>query len=122
MKRSPMSPMSAKRRAALPERAAVKQAAHERDAWLCQFWPYYDRAAQDDHGLPHMAALPLACGGQLEAHEIIPRDAWAAGWLVLENIVSLCSVHHSFVTNSPNAGAAIGLHGYSWSPRPEVAS
>lgn len=32
MKRSPMSPMSAKRRAALPERAAVKQAAHERDA------------------------------------------------------------------------------------------
>lgn len=118
MKRSPISPMSAKRRAALPERAAVKQAAHERDAWACQFWAFYDRAEYENTTEPdtlrRLHAAPVACGGQLEAHEIIPRDAWAAGWLVLDNVVSLCSVHHSFVTNSPNAGAAIGLHGYSW--------
>lgn len=113
-----MSPMSAKRRAALPERAAVKQAAHERDAWLCQFWNFYDRAAQDDHGLPHMAALPLACGGNLEAHEIIPRSAWSDGWLCLANISSLCSRHHQWVTDHPAAAASFGLHAYSWSERP----
>lgn len=119
MKRSPMSPMSAKRRAALPERAAVKQAAHERDAWLCQFWSFYDRADSTER-LP-MPALPLACGGQLECHEIIPRSAWADGWLVLENCVTLCSRHHLWVTDHPGAAHVIGLHRFSWD-RPEVAS
>lgn len=129
MKRSPMSPMSAKRRAQLPERAAVKQAAHERDAWRCQFWPFYDRV---EHTMPllgfireerkegRLPAAPIACGGiGLEAHEIIPRSAWAAGWLVLDNIASLCPRHHQWVTEHPEAAHAIGLHGFSYE-RPDV--
>ena len=119
MKRSSMSPMSAKRRAALPERAAVKQAAHERDAWRCQFWSFYDRARLDDHDLPHMHALPLACGGDLECHEIIPRSAWAAGWLVLENCVSICHRHHTWIGDHPADAHAFGLHGFSYE-RPDV--
>lgn len=110
--------MSAKRRAALPDRAAVKQAAHERDAWLCQFWPYYDRA-DDSSALPPMPALPLACGGVLECHEIIPRSVWPDGWLVLDNTASLCSRHHAWVTDHPAAARAFGLHGYSHE-RPDV--
>lgn len=109
--------MSAKRRAALPERAAVKQAAHERDGWRCQFWPFYDRA--DNELRPPMPALPLACGGDLECHEIIPRSAWPAGWLVLANTVSCCSRHHAWIGDHPEAAHAIGLHGYSHE-RPDV--
>ena len=116
-----LPPMSAKRRAALPERAAVKQAAHERDAWLCQFWPYYDRAEQSvrrDGGEFSLPAVPLACVQGLEAHEIIPRSAWSDGWLCLGNIASLCPRHHQWVTEHPDAAHAIGLHAYSWSERP----
>lgn len=109
-----MSPMSAKRRAALPERAAVKQAAHERDAWLCQFWPYYDRAELALASDPHFPAMPLACVQGLEAHEIIPRSAWSDGWLCLGNIASLCPRHHQWVTEHPGAAHLIGLHGFSW--------
>ena len=55
--------MSAKRRALLPERAAVKQAAHERDDWRCQFWTFYDRAGDNPH-----EAVPIACSQGLESH------------------------------------------------------
>mgnify|MGYP000488148574 FL=1 len=101
--------MSAKRRALLPERAAVKQAAHERDAWRCQFWTFYDRAGDNPH-----EAVPIACSQGLEAHEVIPRSAWTAGWLELSNIVSLCPRHHAWVGDHPNAAEAIGLHARSW--------
>ena len=110
--------MSAKRRALLPERAAVKQAAHERDAWRCQFWTFYDRAeraVRDNNGRPFdLPAVPLACSQGLEAHEVIPRSAWTAGWLELSNIVSLCPRHHAWVGDHPNAAEAIGLHARSW--------
>ena len=109
-----MKPISNKRRALLPQRAAVKQAAHDRDGWRCQFWHRMNLTL-------HASAAPLACSYGLEAHEIIPRSAWRDGWLVLDNIITLCPRHHAWVGDHPEKAHAAGLHGFSYE-RPEDAS
>ena len=117
-----MKPISDKRRALLPQRAAVKQAAHDRDGWRCQFWPSIEAAERNTQAnVLALPALPVACVQGLEAHEVIPRSAWRDGWLVLDNIKSLCPRHHQWVTEHPKAAHAIGLHGFSYE-RPKDAS
>lgn len=109
MKRTTIVPISKKRRAALPERAKVRQVVLERDGYECQFWT---KAPVDAMDWPN---VPFACDrSQLDVHEIIPRSAWKDGWLVPENCVCLCRRHHEFVTDNPDLAHSIGLHGYSW--------
>lgn len=54
------------------------------------------------------------CWGPLDPHEIIPRSAWAAGYLVLDNVIMVCRGHHRWIDRHPDAAHAVGLHGYSW--------
>jgi hypothetical protein len=99
--------MSKKREAERPERAEVRRKVHERDGHECQ-GPKYAPWIRCWH----------PAGEPLDVHEIIPRDAWAAGYLVVANCITLCRGHHDWVTDYPDAAAAVGLHMYSWDERP----
>jgi len=114
VKRSPLRPVSPKRRAALPERAKVREEVLERDDWRCQFWINRGFSAA------MMQVVPTACGGPLDVHEIIPRSADPTAWLRPEACVALCRRHHSWVTDNPTLAHEIGLHGFSWE-RPALA-
>ena len=115
MKRTTIVPISKKRRAALPERKAVRAAALERDGG-CRFWAHAIDLPRDIRD-----ALPLACEGDYEANEIIRHSQWKAGWLVLENIVILCARHHRFVTENSDIACMCGLQKKSWE-RPDLLS
>jgi hypothetical protein len=109
MKRSPLRPVSPKRRANLTVRAEIRAQVLERDDYLCQFWT---RAKSLDlMNLPH---VPIACGGPLDVHEIIPRSAWADGYLVVDNCIAVCRRHHDWIGDYPELAAEHNLHGYSW--------
>lgn len=90
--------MSEKRRGHQDERAAVVEAAGRRDGWRC-------RAA---------ALVGGRCGGPLDPHEIIPRSAWAAGYLDVDNVVMVCRRHHDWIGDHPAAAHDLGLHRFSW--------
>lgn len=105
MKRTPMtrrtrlSPKSKKRERDEAERRIVVEHAKIRDRNMCQA----------------RAAVPeISCGGPLDPHEIIPRSAWARGWLVLSNVLMVCRAHHDWIGDNPADAHAVGLHGFSW--------
>ena len=54
------------------------------------------------------------CAGPLDVHEIVPRSAWAAGYLVDENTVVVCRSLHDWIGDHPNEAHDHGLHRYSW--------
>jgi hypothetical protein len=91
--------MSARRRAEIPERTAVVLAALERDRYRCQAPPLVPE---------------IRCAGPLDPHEIIPRSAWHAGYLRLDNVMILCRAHHDWVGDHPDLAHRAGLHGFSW--------
>lgn len=90
---------SAKSIALAPERAAVVQAARDRDGNRCQ--------AED-------LVREVRCGGPLDAHEIVPRSAWSRGYLDVDNVVIVCRRHHTWIDNNPEAAHTVGLHKMSW--------
>ncbi len=63
---------------------------------------------------PHGEVPGLGCAGQLDCHEIIPRSAWAGGWLVPANVILVCRWSHEWIGAYPDAAQALGFHGYSW--------
>lgn len=81
------------------QRAAVVKAVRKRDAWTCQ--------AKD-------AVPEVHCSGPLDVHEIIPRSAWRAGYLVVDNCILVCREHHDWIGDHPDEAHGYGLHGYSW--------
>lgn len=105
---------------ALPERARVVDAAWERDRGTCRVVVLVrehlmGRLHATDNLDEIMASLrAIRCGGPLDPHEVIPRSAWAAGYLVLHNVVMICRNHHDWVGDYPDAAHEVGLHGYSW--------
>jgi len=110
-----MRQVSKKRAKLLPTRAKVCAAVRQRDSNRCQA---VDRLYGATLPVAAVAALPKACGGPLDCHEIIPKSAWAGGWLVESNVILVCRSHHDFIGNWPEAAALAGLHAFSWSPRP----
>ena len=102
-----------KRRAAqIPERKRIVEQALARDNYRCQWFRFIDGHPFDS---TEVATLPLGCSyGTPEVHEIIPRDAWRDGYLVLDNTICLCAAHHHWVTDHSKLAAKIGLHRYSW--------
>lgn len=93
---------SARREAETPERERVVAEASARDKNRCR--------ARD-------LVPEVRCRGPLDPHEIIPRSAWAAGYLVLANVLTVCRAHHDWIGDHPSKGGpahALGLHGFSW--------
>lgn len=98
MRRTRVRPVSDRRRAERPARHDVVEAAGRRDGWRCR--------ARELVGGP--------CAGPLDPHEIIPRSAWAADYLELDNIVTVCRRHHDWIGDNPTAAHDAGLHRFSW--------
>ena len=80
-----MRHQSKKRRAENAERAAVREACFMRDQYRCQA----------------RGVLAGECSPGLECNEIIRRGQWRAGYLILDNTVTLCPRHHQWVTEHP---------------------
>lgn len=87
--------MGAKRRAELAARAECRETVLARDGGC---------VAPD---------LPGDCGGVLEVHEVLTR---ARGGSITDpdNCVTLCSIHHQWVTGHPLEAHARGLMRQSW--------
>jgi hypothetical protein len=98
-----LRPMSDKKRAEIPERAAVKEAVFERDSYQCRIAPF----------LPD-----IECGGELDAHEPQSR-ARGGDPLDVDQCVTACRRHHDWVHEHPAAAAALGLLQHSWQEREE---
>lgn len=90
--------MSEKRQARRYERDQAVERAMARDHWKC-------RAA--------FLVPEVECNGRLDAHEIIPRSAWADGIYDVDNIAAVCRAHHHWIDRHPTDAHALGLHGYS---------
>lgn len=111
---------SEKALAKLPERARVVDEAFDRDRGQCRAVILVREhlmgrsPATPDVDEVMLALRAISCRGRLDPHEIIPRSAWAAGELVVENVVMICRRHHDWVGDFPDAAHAVGLHGYSW--------
>lgn len=71
--------------------------------------------ARDGHRCVAGRAVPtVACSGPLDVHEVIPRSAWAKGYLVLSNCRTVCRAHHDWIGLHPLEAHRLGLHGFSW--------
>ena len=92
MKRSPLRPMSRKRRRASAGRAEIRAAVFARDGQHCRL------AGVTDAG---------RCFGGLTPHHIV--KASQGGPYTEENLVTLCSLHNSWVEDNPNHARALGL-------------
>jgi hypothetical protein len=102
-RRGTLAPESDRRKRERPTYRRMRAAVFERDGHACQ-------AA---------ALVPsVACWGPLDPQHVIPRSAWAGGRLVADNVLSVCRGHHEWIGANKTAAADLGLHGWSWSPRP----
>ena len=114
MKRTPLRPMSNKRRTQMAERSKVVAAVHERDGGcvaLATVWGERGITYWTPGDLDH---FPARCAGPLDAHEIVQRSVRPGAWLEPDLIVSLCRAHHDFVSNYPAEAMRIGLLANSW--------
>lgn len=96
-----MRQVSKKRQAERGERLRVLAIVFERDGG-CVAGP----GGRFDLGTP--------CGWipgrhSLEGHEIVRRAAWRAGYLVPDNVVAVCPVHHEWIGANPAKAKEAGL-------------
>lgn len=109
MKRSRPRRVSARRRDEFAVRAEVSALARARDARRggCQ---------ASALSLRHVAAVQCSTEvmHELDTHEVIPRSAWAGGWLALDNVLMVCRAHHRWIDEHPAEARALGLHAESW--------
>lgn len=96
--RKPIPQVSARRLAERPEREAVRVEVLRRDG-----------------GCRGRGILPGRCGSPwrgrppLEVHEVVSRGRWASGYLVAANCLTLCQVHHDWVTTHPTEATEAGF-------------
>lgn len=116
-RRSPLKARSAllERRAAIAPESPTRR--RERRAYAAMRAAVFDR---DAHRCQAAALVPeVACWGPLDPQHVIPRSAWRGGRLVASNVLAVCRGHHEWVGREKRRAAVLGLHGWSWSPRPE---
>jgi hypothetical protein len=94
-RRSPLKPMSDRRQAELDARAEIREALYRRDRWRCLL------AGQRAH-----PGVPL-CWGPLTPHHL--RKAGQGGPYSLENLVTLCAGHNSWVETTRSFARDVGL-------------
>ena len=106
MKRSPLRPVSPRRRALNAERRRLLEARYgKRNSWRCFV---KDR--------PQMLALMGPCFGPVDGHETLKRSR--GGSIVdLDIIVMLCAHHNGWVEDNPQTAHALGLADHGWEKR-----
>jgi len=111
VKRTPLSPMSPKRRSQLAERKRVVAQVMERDGG-CQF---YDRTLTTTEWLEgDLVGAPRYCSDILDAHEIVQRSVRPSAWLEPDLVVCLCRAHHQWIDGHEPAARRLGLLADSW--------
>ena len=114
MKRTPLSPMSKKRRRDLDTRRQVIRVVHERDTdcvFMATAWGLRGITELHDGDLQ---LFPAQCGGPLDVHEIVQRSVRPSAWLEPDLAVLLCRVHHASLDEHPAAAMRLGLLANSW--------
>lgn len=108
MKRTPLKPMSRKRRQSLEERADVREAVLERDGHTCQFWTAVYQCGYPEP-LDFGNVTPQYCTSALHVHEITPRGTHPGSELNVDVAICLCSAHHQLIHSRPLLGYQTGL-------------
>lgn len=119
MKRSPLKPPTpeavaaweTKPRRRLPAESAKHRAQKPTRTKVVQFVRARDRTCQAVGLYEH------DCAGPLDCHEIIPRSAWAGGYLEPSNVILVCRRSHQWIDGHPEAARQLGLYGLA-SDRP----
>jgi len=107
VKRSPLRPISDKRRASLPARRRCIQIVLARDK-VCQFWPALE-LARDSLDTAHLAyAVGTKCWGPLDVHEPGHRSQ-GADPTDPNQCRAICRGHHDFVHQNPIVAKALTL-------------
>jgi hypothetical protein len=99
----------------LRQRSKKREAEEELRREVCRKVRRRDRVCQAKAVVPK-----VYCGGPLDVHEVIPRSAWAKGYLDESNCLLVCRNHHDWIGDHPDDAHDFGLHGYSWEV-PEIS-
>lgn len=97
-KRRPLRPVSPRRLAERDERRALVDRVKARDRH-CQGAAF---------GMMHR------CQGELVVHEVIPRSAWRAGYLVDDNCLLVCWWLNGWIEDHTAEATELGLARWSW--------
>ncbi len=110
MKRSPL------RRGAPPKRTGRPRArSKRRESEAAERRAVVELVHRRDRTCRAAAVVPeVECRGPLDVHEVIPRSAWAAGYLVPSNAKLVCRSHHSWIGDYPAEAKVRGLRGSAW--------
>lgn len=100
LQRTPLSPMSKRRRGESQERRDVLDRIRRRDRNRCR--------ATDLLRTAGLAGWEV-CDGPLDGHEIVPRSRWRDGYLVDENVILVCRRHHDWIHAHPVTARTLGL-------------
>jgi len=92
LRRSPLKPMSEKRRDAIPDRAQVRSQVFARDGYRCQAASLF---------------LDVRCFGNLTVHHL--TKASQGGTYTPDNLVTLCARHNDLIEERPTIATALGL-------------
>jgi hypothetical protein len=103
MKRSPINPVSKKRRAVNDLRRKNLEKAWGPRPWSCQFFEYW--------ALHFNQFTMPECFGPVNAHEIVKRskDASVENLTNPEGMVPLCDHHNGWVEDHPISARQMGL-------------
>lgn len=102
LKRSPINPVSDRRRGERDERQEVREQAMRAAGFKCS----------------GAEVVPeVKCWGPLDVDEVVPRGVRPGGHLDPSNVQVLCRLHHEWKHAHPQEAAARGLREWSWNAR-----
>jgi 5-methylcytosine-specific restriction endonuclease McrA len=95
-RKTPLKQQSDRRRSESDDRADVREQVYRRDYWTCRL----ERASRQRDDVPE-------CSGPLTPHHL--KKASAGGPYTLENLVTLCRGHNSWVEDAPLLATELGM-------------
>lgn len=106
---SRLAPISKKRAAGTEDRRAIRERVYARDGWRCRLLASvgatYFSVNEDGLRGPYEKVPP--CFGPLTPHHLL--KASAGGPYTLDNLVTLCAGHNTWVEDHPATATALGL-------------
>lgn len=72
----------------------------------------YQEVLARDHGCRAAGVAPGQCAGRIDPHHVLRRSQ--GGPDTVENLISLCRLHHSWVHEHPAESYAFGFLKHGW--------
>lgn len=108
VKRSPLKPVSEKRKALNRERKELmEQAFGPRDTWKCQWGTAIRFAAVA------VPASMMPCHGDINGHEVLKRSR-GGSITDMTNVLTLCNYHNDLIEQEPLMAEHLGLSKHAW--------